>query len=168
MTSTDATDSRDAGHNPSAGGGGHFVRWAILGFVVACVGLFVLATQIETETAAPGFPLTPVAVPAADGTFRLTLDTANRNAWVGVDLGGGRAVAGQAPADLRLRRYLLQAPGGVVDLGPISLSEATPPSADAEWVMDVDVDGASQSLAAAQQMNDTTNYVVEPLGLGKE
>ena len=108
-------------------------------FVVTCALLFLAATLVPRESDVPfGFSLDPVAQTQADGTSQVTLDTSDNEKWIPFSLELGRVVPKGPAADLYLRRQLLQAPFGALDLGAVALTSAPP--ASAPWVPDVIVD----------------------------
>ncbi len=128
--------------------GSRLARWAGLGFVLACLGLFGAASLIAPVDA-PGFPLSDRASASPDGTFEVTLDVRDAETWIGIDLDAGGATEPGLAAEIVARRYVFQAPGGAVDLGPIPLMEASIP-ADARWIQDSQIDGVQQNAALAR------------------
>lgn len=118
--------------------------FAVVGVTTFALGAF-FAPDVE---APPGFPIAEVATPGGGGTFRLTLDVADRDHWIPVDLRAGRLVAGVEQADLAARRYVLRAPHGAADLGPGRLEDAPWPRT-VDWDADAEVDGAFQNPALA-------------------
>ena len=142
-----SADELDAQKQAGAG----FFRWAVIGFVVACVALFFAASLIEPTNAPKGYPVIPAAMPHpdGDGSFLLTVDTSHRHRWIGIDLGQGRAVHDGLEPDLRVQRYVFQVPAGAIDLGPVALKDARLPE-EPVWQSDVDVDGSPQNPAIAR------------------
>jgi hypothetical protein len=113
-------------------------------FVATCALLFLAATLAPRESdATRGFSLQPVAEPQADGSLQVTLDTSDNEKWIPFSLELGRVVPSGPAADLYLRRQMLQAPFGALDLGAVALT-STPP-ASAEWVQDIVVDKVKRS-----------------------
>jgi hypothetical protein len=120
--------------------GTRLIHLGVGAFVATCALLFLAATIVPRESDAPfGFSLSPVAETQPDGTFQVTLDTSDNEKWVPFSLELGRVVPRGPAADLYLRRQLLQAPFGALELGQVALTTAAPP-ASAEWVPDVIVD----------------------------
>lgn len=124
------------------------LAWAVGGFVGTCVFL-VLAASLITPDVEPGYPITEQATVFPDGSFELTLDVRHREAWSAVDLGAGRVAEPGAAVDLRVRRYIFQAPGGALDLGEVPLADATLPP-EPSWGEDVVIDGIQQNPTLAR------------------
>ena len=120
-------------------------RWAAMWFG-GTVAFFLIAGSYLAPDIEPGRPITPVAVPAPDGSYTLTFDVSDRDTWISVDLGQGKVVEASEPADLRVRRYTFQAPQGAARLKAKDLSHE-PPAKDLKYDRDVLVDGEFQSPA---------------------
>jgi len=130
-TSTEAT--------PEPAADAHVAKWAIGAFIVTSIG-FVMAWPYVVPDVQPGYPVSDRAIVQADGTFSMTMDVVHRDLWVALDMGQGTLVDFGDGPDLLLRRYVLRAPGGAKDLGPIPLAEADA-SQGGPWVQDEVVDG---------------------------
>ncbi len=114
---------------PPAASGQRLIYLGLATFLVACVVLLFIASRWQPESIkVPGFAVAPRATPLAAGVFQVTLDTADKQQWVGFNLGAGQTdIAAGLPADLYARRYVLRAPLGAADLGVVPLETASLP-----------------------------------------
>ena len=124
------------------------IRWAFAGFALTGLFIFLGASLLKPDMA-PGFAPTERAEVLPDGTFRVTVNVRNRDAWIPLDLSLGRIVATPASADLLLRRYKFQCPNGAAKLDGADLLSATHEGVT-EWLRDVAVDGELQNPALAR------------------
>ena len=125
--------------------GTHLIRVGIVTFLVTCTALVIGGTWLGSSAGEPGFAVTGEAV-EEDGVFHVTLDTSNNVVWVPFSLDLGRPVPEGPAVDLRLRRQLIQAPYGALEIGNVDLGTATLPT-DPAWEADVDIDGVDQHPA---------------------
>lgn len=111
-------------------------------FVGTCVLLLILGLAIGPNMgqSEPGFPIAETSVTLEDGSQRVTLMTADKEAWIPFSLELGRVVPPGAMADLKIRRYQFQIPRGAADLGEGDLAAAKLPE-NPQWKMDSDLDG---------------------------
>lgn len=114
----------------------------VVTFIGTCVLMLILGLAIGPNMgqSEPGFPLEETPITLEDGTQRVTLLTADKEAWIPFSLELGRVVPAGAMADLKIRRYQFQIPRGAVDVGKGPLADATLPDSP-KWTMDSDLDG---------------------------
>ena len=140
-----------------------FLAYAGGGFLITCVVMFFLGSWL-VPAVEPGYPLTDAAKANPDGTFQVTLDVHDRNHWVGLNLSTGKQVKNHANADILMRRYVMQVPGGALNLDKVALADAKLP-ADPQWVQDEDVDGANQNQAVSQWYDYSyMSHLLKPKG----
>jgi hypothetical protein len=111
-------------------------------FIGTCMMMLILGLAIGPNMgqSEPGFPIAETPITLEDGTQRVTLLTADKEAWIPFSLELGRVVPAGAMADLKIRRYQFQIPRGAVDVGKGSLPTATLPD-NPQWTMDSDLEG---------------------------
>jgi hypothetical protein len=119
-----------------------FIAWALGGFTVACVLLFLLGRMLVPEVE-PGFAVAD-AKPIGAGVFQVTIDAQNNKAWIPFSFAEGKPFVGEP--DVLVQRHVFQAPEGALDLGPVTLAEAKLP-ANADWTSDRAKDGVTQNPA---------------------
>ena len=124
-------------------------QMALIGFVLACIGLFVIASMMPEDAMEPGYAIDEQARPSPDGTFVLTVNVKDPSAWRYIDLDLGRAINSENGADLVVRRYIIKAPDGAQSLGDEPLLTASLPSAPA-WQVDTEIGGEWQNPAFAR------------------
>jgi len=114
----------------------------VVTFIGTCVLMLILGLAVGPNMgqSEPGFPLEETPITLEDGTQRVTLLTADKEAWIPFSLELGRVVPAGAMADLKIRRYQFQIPRGAVDVGKGPLTDATLPESP-KWTMDSDLDG---------------------------
>ena len=119
--------------------GERLIRVGIVVFVGAFVGMLAVAAlrgrASTAETAAPGFAVSEVARPHSDGSFRVTLDASDSDAWVPFNLSSGRVCGPGELPDIEARRFTLRAAGGALDFGGVSFDDVVIP-AKLAWVPD--------------------------------
>ncbi len=97
-----------------------------------------------TPDVEPGFPVTRKAVPQKEGIFRVTVDAADRQAWIPINLSAGSVGGNEHEADILIQRYIIRAPNGGVDLGKVALADAIVDE-NTTWTSDDIVDGQLQN-----------------------
>ena len=125
--------------------GQRLIRLGVATFLVTCLALVVGGTWLGSSTGEPGYAVSDEAT-EEEGVYTITLDTSNNVVWLPFSLDLGRSVPPGPAVDLRLRRQLIQAPYGALELGGVPLETATLPS-DPEWEADIDIDGVDQHPA---------------------
>lgn len=107
--------------------GALLVRVGAAAFGLFAVGFAALAWLIGPPEGGPeGYAIAPAAL-GPDGTWQVTLDARDGDAWVPYSLELGRVVPDGAAADLLVRRRELRAPRGAARVDA-PLRDATPPS----------------------------------------
>jgi hypothetical protein len=130
------TEPDSNSENRPSTGGTTYITFGIVGFVVTAIAVFAFGSSLRPDTAV-GYALSARVHPRTDGSFQLTIDTTDKNNWVGVDLGDGRRVKDADSADLLLRRYKIRAPSGAVDMGKRALGDANASGlSEADWQLD--------------------------------
>jgi hypothetical protein len=126
----------------------------VAAFVGTCVLLLILGLVVGPNMgqSEPGFPLAETSITLEDGSQRVTLMTADKEAWIPFSLELGRIVPAGAMADLKIRRYQFQIPRGAVNLGEAILAEAKLPESP-QWKMDSDLDGVLVNPAIERWYN---------------
>ena len=125
------------------------IHIAIAGFIGTAVAMGAVATQCTPSAPdQPRYAVAEIAKPEPAGTFQVTLDARDSNHWIGYDLASGRPTTSAARADLEIRRYVLRAPAGALDLGNVSLEDASVPRG-VEWVRDQISQGERHNPALA-------------------
>jgi hypothetical protein len=116
--------------------GSRLIHIGIASFLACGIAGGVIATQCSPRAQdQPRNAVAEVAKVQRDGTFQATLDTRDSDRWVEYDFSAGRpAHAGQV-SDIHVRRYVIRAPLGAVDLGTVALADAEVPP-NATWTRD--------------------------------
>ncbi len=132
--------------------GNRLIYLGVGAFVGTCILMALFGSRMGPPTKTePGYPLTEVAIPMPDGSFRITVDSSDREAWVAVDLGTGRRLESASGADLLIKRHYLRAPGGTQDLGTTKLSTAK--ALLAPFIPDTRIDGELRNVPISEWYN---------------
>ena len=120
-----------------------FLTVGLTAFVITCIVVFLSASMIAPEVE-PGYPVTSKALPQQGGVFRVTVDAADRKAWVPINLSTGAVISNEHESDILVQRYIIRAPNGGVDLGTVNLEDAKVDD-NTVWTDDTIVDGQLQN-----------------------
>ena len=115
------------------------IRLALVVFILAAIAAFLVGRTVKDKNPMePGFVIAAKAQALATGYFQATLDVKDRNRWTSYNFKRGEEVLDEKLADIRIKRYNIQAPYGAAEL-PTTLELAASSAfvnGDIGWVHD--------------------------------